>query len=138
LHDELRARRLAKGDTVEPANRVTTCGACRYPHVPLDMLTDLRALPEPVRAMIGVPAGVDFICDACRMSIHGRGELTHADLAAALGAPSAILARWNEHDAAFPYPGGSDAHAERIRRNPHVADDVPSLARPLHRKRPGT
>lgn len=118
MHDAVAREAAARGHAVEVDNHAVRCGGCRHPAIPLDMMTDLSGLSPAFRARLKLDHDEPFICDACRERLHGFGLVTHGELAEALGAHGAALARVHEHDEHFPYPGGSPAHAERKRRHP--------------------
>jgi hypothetical protein len=120
----MRRRRLEKGDAVEPANRLIRAACCGHPAIPLDMMTDLRTLSRSDRAALTrIPEGVEFACDACIHSAHDLGQLSHTELAEALGAPPAILALWREHEKDYPYPPATRAHRRKLHHHPHQEPD---------------
>lgn len=112
LHREMQQRRAAKGDPAPVGFRAMRCHRCRAPHVPMDMLVDLRSLAADVREQLGVGAATEWICTGCLGTVHNVGRISHHELLIRLGAPAEALAWARAHAEEFPYPHGTWASAD--------------------------
>lgn len=81
----------------QPNDHLAPCPGCGR-HVPADMLLDVRGFASALRAACGW-ANVDLVCDGCRETAHRTGELSHAAMLTALGAPPDLVAVAHAHDA---------------------------------------
>jgi hypothetical protein len=80
-----------------------------------DMLTDIRTLPANIRSRTKIPAGVDFICDACLETEFREGRAAHHDFYGALGAANfpQVHKVWKDFALTYPYPKNSHAHNQK-------------------------